>query len=175
MSEPAPIVQRYAGPRRSATDAERRALASTTRLRILRACVDRPMTNRQIAHRLGRNPATVLHHVRTLVATGFLAAGEARRGARGAREVPYLATGKSWHLDTGPAQRDVLLATFLEEVALVGESHLDSTRIGLRLSEAGLAEFNQRLHDLLEEYARRPATPGATRWSVHVGMHPEEV
>lgn len=174
MTEPAPNIERYAGPRRTATDAERRALASTIRLRILRACLDEPMTNRQIAHRLGSNPATVLHHVRTLVATGFLAALPARRGTRGAREVPYLATGKSWYMDVGPMPRDVLLATFLEEVAVVGESRLDSSRIGLRLAEAEWEEFTARLHALLDEYARRPSTPGAPRWSVYVGMHPEQ-
>jgi len=169
-----PVIERYPGPRRTATDAERRALASTTRLRILRACLDEPMTNRQIAQRLASNPATVLHHVRTLVASGFLAALPARRGSRGAREVPYLATGKSWYMDVGAMSRDVLLATFLEEVAVVGESRLNSSRIGLRLSEAEWEEFTARLHGLLDEYAHRPSTPGAPRWSVYVGMHPEE-
>jgi len=174
VSESVPTVERYPGPRRTATDAERRALASTTRLRILRACLDEPMTNRQIAQRLASNPATVLHHVRTLVASGFLAALPARRGSRGAREVPYLATGKSWYMDVGAMSRDVLLATFLEEVAVVGESRLNSSRIGLRLSEAEWEEFTARLHGLLDEYAHRPSTPGAPRWSVYVGMHPEE-
>ncbi len=174
MSESVPTVERYPGPRRTATDAERRALASTTRLRILRACLDEPMTNRQIAQRLASNPATVLHHVRTLVASGFLAALPARRGSRGAREVPYLATGKSWYMDVGAMSRDVLLATFLEEVAVVGESRLNSSRIGLRLSEAEWEEFTARLHGLLDEYAHRPSTPGAPRWSVYVGMHPEQ-
>ena len=45
-------------------------------------------TNREIAERLDRNPATVLHHVRTLVDRGFLAAAARPagdpRGARGA-------------------------------------------------------------------------------------------
>jgi hypothetical protein len=57
------------------------------------------LTNKEIAQRLEANPATVLHHVRTLVDTGFLAAQPARRGTRGSREVPYLATRKSWRLD----------------------------------------------------------------------------
>ncbi|MGI8533103.1 MAG: ArsR/SmtB family transcription factor [Geodermatophilaceae bacterium] len=173
-TEATPIAQRYEGPRRTATDAERKALASTIRLRILRACLDEAMTNRQIAERLASNPATVLHHIRTLVAAGFLVALPARRGTRGAREVPYLATGKSWFMDVGPMSRDVLLATFLEEVAAVGEAHLSSSRIGLRLSEVEWEEFHRRLHGLLDEYAQRPSTPGATRWSVYVGLHPEQ-
>jgi len=167
---------RHNGQRRTATDAEARALASATRLRILRACLDQPLTNKQIAQRVGRNPATVLHHVRTLVATGFLVAAEERRGARGAREVPYLATGKSWLMEIDqPSPRDHLLAAFLEEVAAVGEDHLDSSRLGLRLSDQEYEDFRVRLAEFLNEYARRPLTPGGRRWSLYVGVHPEEV
>jgi predicted ArsR family transcriptional regulator len=167
---------RIVGERRPATDAEARALASAVRLRILRLCLDEGLTNKEIAGRLGRNPATVLHHVRTLVDTGFLAAESARRGTRGAREVPYRATGKSWLMEgagASGAARDAALAAFLEEVAAVGEARLASTRLGLRLGAADLAEFRERLHRLLDEYATRPADPGAERWSLYLGMHPE--
>src|SRR3954447_21929882 len=101
------------------SDADARALASTLRLRILRLCLDEPMTNREIAARLDKNPATVLHHVRTLADRGFLAAEPARRGTRGAREVPYRATGKSWRTPGGPGASRVLVDAFLEEFALV--------------------------------------------------------
>ncbi|MEJ7703661.1 MAG: winged helix-turn-helix domain-containing protein [Geodermatophilaceae bacterium] len=84
MTAPEPqSALRLDGERRTATDAEARALASATRLRILRACLDEPLTNKEIASRIGRNPATALHHVRTLVSTGFLVPAEERRGARG--------------------------------------------------------------------------------------------
>ena len=84
MTEPgAPLVR---GEKRRATDAEYRALASAVRLRILRLCRAEALTNKELAERLGRNPATVLHHVRTLVDTGFLAAEPVRRGTRGSRE-----------------------------------------------------------------------------------------
>jgi DNA-binding transcriptional ArsR family regulator len=170
------VVPRIVGERRRATDAEARALASAVRLRILRLCLDRPLTNKEIAARLGRNPATVLHHVRSLLDTGFLVAEPERRGARGAREVPYRATGKSWLMDIGdrpPPARDPLLAAFLEEVAAVGEQRLDSTRLGLRLSAADRAELGRRLHDLFDEYACRPADPEGEKWSLYLGMHPE--
>jgi hypothetical protein len=170
---PRPLV---AGERRRATDAEARALASAVRLRVLRLCLDEALTNKEIAARLGRNPATVLHHVRTLVDTGFLAAGPERRGLRGAREVPYRATGKSWLMDLGDRSapsRDPLLAAFLEEVAAVGEDRLESSRLGLRLGAGELAEFRRRLHGLLDEYARRPPDPGGQKWSLYLGMHPE--
>jgi predicted ArsR family transcriptional regulator len=175
MTEPEG-VPRIVGERRPATDAEARALASAVRLRILRLCLDEPLTNKDIAARLGRNPATVLHHVRTLVDTGFLVAEEVRRGTRGAREVPYRATGKSWLMDGagGPRPgRDPALAAFLEEVAAAGEDRLESTRLGLRLSGRDRDELGRRLHELLDEYARRPADPDGQKWSVYVGMHPE--
>ncbi|MGY1750834.1 ArsR/SmtB family transcription factor [Modestobacter sp. SYSU DS0511] len=167
---------RISGERRPATDAEARALASAVRLRILRLCLHEPLTNKEIAARLGRNPATVLHHVRTLVDTGFLGAEPVRRGNRGAREVPYRATGKSWLMDgagAAPPGSDVVLAAFLQEVAAVGEEHLESTRLGLQLDPGSAAEFRSRLYGLLDEYARRPADPAGERWSVYLGMHPE--
>ncbi|MEJ7703660.1 MAG: hypothetical protein WKF47_08345 [Geodermatophilaceae bacterium] len=70
--------------------------------------------------------------------------------------------------------RDHMLAAFLEEVAAVGEANLSSSRLGLRLSEEEYEQFRARLWELLDEYARRPMTPGGRRWSVYVGVHPEE-
>ncbi len=172
-SEPVP---RTSGERRPATDAEARALASATRLRILRLCLDEALTNKEIAARLDRNPATVLHHVRTLVDTGFLAAEPVRRGTRGAREVPYRATGKSWLMDVDqrtPPDRDPLLAAFLEEVALVGEARLSSSRLGLRLPTEQVQELRERVFALFDEFARRPVDPTGEKWSLYFGMHPD--
>jgi predicted ArsR family transcriptional regulator len=164
------------GEKQKATDAEFRAIASALRLRILRLCTDESLTNKELAARLGRNPATVLHHVRTLVDTGFLEAMPVRRGTRGSREVPYRATGKSWLMDVDdrpmPA-RDPMLAAFLEEVAEVGQHQLRSSRLALRLPPAELEEFQNRLRDLFSEYMARPAGPDAERWSLYFGMHPE--
>ena len=167
---------RIEGPKRKATDAEARAVASAVRLRILRMCWSEALTNKELAQRLGRNPATVLHHVRTLVDTGFLAAQPVRRGARGSREVPYRATGKRWLMDLDDRPhplRDPMLAAFVEEIAVVGERRLQSSRLALRLSPEHLEEFRQRLFRLLDEYARRAPDPDAEHWSLYVGMHPE--
>jgi DNA-binding transcriptional ArsR family regulator len=92
-----PMIQ---GPvrRRPATAAEAKALAHPLRMRILRLCVDRSLTNKELAEWLGKDPGTVLHHVRTLVVNGFLVPDEVRQGAKGALEKPYRATGKSWTL-----------------------------------------------------------------------------
>jgi DNA-binding transcriptional ArsR family regulator len=162
--------------RRLPSDAERRALASGLRLRILRLTLDQALTNREIAERLGRNPATTLHHVRTLADTGFLAAGPVRRGTRGSREIPYRATGLSWGLDFGDdaaGPSAVMLDTFLEEARVAGLERLRASRLGLRLRPEEFEEFEQRLQDLLDEYAARPPSPGGLPWSVFVALHPD--
>jgi DNA-binding transcriptional ArsR family regulator len=158
--------------RRQATDEEARALASALRLRILRICLDDGRTNQEIARILGRDPASILHHIRTLVRTGFLEPQEERRGTRGAREIPYLATRKSWRLNT-PVKDRAMLDTFLEEVALVPVADLDMSRLGLRLSATDWAEFQARLLELLEEFAGRPDDPAAAAWSLFIAMHPD--
>ena len=158
--------------RRDATDAEAKALASSLRLRILRVCLGEARTNKEIAAVLGRDPATVLHHVRTLVRTGFLEAQPERRGVRGAREVPYLATRKSWSLST-PAGDQAMVTTFLEEVALVAPEDVDTARLGLRLSPPDLEELRDRLRTLLDDFAARPDDPTAPAWSLFVSLHPD--
>lgn len=158
--------------RRQATDEEAKALASSLRLRILRICLSEGHTNKEIAGILGRDPASTLHHIRTLVRTGFLQPQPERRGTRGAREIPYLATKKSWRLST-PAMDRSMLDAFLEEVALVPAAELDTTRMGLRLPAAGMAEFRTRLGGLLDDFASRPEDPSAPAWSVFLIVHPD--
>lgn len=158
--------------RRPATDAEARALASALRLRILRICLGEPRTNKEIAERLGRDPASVLHHIRTLVRTGFLQPQDERRGARGAREIPYLATTKSWQL-SAPAVDRSLLAAFLEELSLVPREEVDTARLGLRLSPEDLERFRTRLRMLLDEFAELPQDPAGSAWSLFLAFHPD--
>lgn len=158
--------------RRRATDAEARALASSLRLRILRMCLDEPMTNAQLAERLDRPPATVLHHVRTLVATGFLEALPAQQGPRGSRPVPYRATRKSWHVDEHRSTRPMIQA-FLDATPAVPDEQMLVSRLGLRLDEAGYAELERRLADVLEDFAARPPTPGGAPWSLFLAVHPD--
>jgi DNA-binding transcriptional ArsR family regulator len=152
-------------------DADARALASSTRLRILRLCLDEPLTNREIAERLGRNPATVLHHVRTLVDRGYLAAEPVRRGARGSREVPYRATGKSWRSPDFPGKWQLMLRTFLEEVAEADPASVRMTRLGVRLSDAEHAELMSRVDGFFAELAERRPTPDGTPYSLLFALH----
>jgi predicted ArsR family transcriptional regulator len=182
MVAPAQPAIEPPGPRRTtrrpATEAEARALASTLRLRILRLCLDDELTNKEIAHRLGRNPGSVLHHVRRLVDTGFLAALPERPGSRGSREIPYRATRKSWEL-TEPEERppglpsssQVMLQTFLEELAEAGGEMRAASRLALTLTAEHLDEFTERIGGILDEFAARPADPGGIRWSVFFALH----
>ncbi len=164
--------------RRPATEREARALASSLRLRILRLCLDRSLTNKEIAARLDLNPATTLHHVRTLVATGFLAAGPERRGARGAREVPYMATGKSWTLDVRESGveggNEAMVGAFLDEVRLADQADAHLSRLGLRLDKKDIEELRERVSDLLNEYASRTLDPEGEPYSIFVALYPDK-
>ncbi len=163
--------------RRTADEAEAKAMASPLRLRILRATLHEPRTNKEIAEAVGLNPASVLHHVRTLVETGFLIEQPVRRGPRGSRERPYLASGKTFYLDMGDAVwsggQDLLLQTFLEEVQGLQPGQLDSSRLGFRLRAEDRERVVDRFQDLLREIAAMPSDPEGEPWSLYLGLHPE--
>lgn len=166
--------------RRPASHAEATALASAVRLRIIRLTANRALTNKEIAQRLNKDPATTLYHVRKLVETGFLVAQQPRAGARGAKEIPYAGTRLSWrlswHREGGPERRDsiaeAMLAAYLEEVADVGVGETDQARLVVRLDEAGLAELTRRIGDLLHEFADRPPAPDGRDIGIYVSWYP---
>ena len=166
--------------RRPATPDEARALANPLRLRILRLCLDRAMTNEELARRLGRDAGSVLHHVRMLVDTGFLAPEGERRGARGAIERPYRATGKSWTLDVGDESEVgagsgalALIDAFRAEVAEVGadrEALVNVARLGVRLGPGARAAFSARIDELVEDL-RAADDPEGVAYGLFVGLH----
>jgi DNA-binding transcriptional ArsR family regulator len=159
--------------RRPATAEEAQALANPLRLRILRLCLDEALTNKEIARRLGRDAGSTLHHVRMLVRTGFLAPEAERRGARGAVERPYRATGKSWTLDVGemPAGTLAILDAFREEMAAVSASDVFTlSRLGVRLTPAVREEFEKRLAILVEEM-HAADDPAGEPYGLLVGLH----
>lgn len=140
-----------------------RALAHPLRLRILRLCLDQSLTNKELADRIGQDPGTVLHHVRTLVRNGFLAPDPPRRGARGSVERPYHSTGKSWQIRIRPTTAHSLsvLDAVREEIREGGEaSVVTSVRLGVRLSEPDLADLRQRLSAIGDEFAGRDDPAG---------------
>ncbi|MDO8105597.1 helix-turn-helix domain-containing protein [Isoptericola sp. b441] len=157
--------------REAEAEADGRVLNSVLRLRILRLCLDEPLTNKQVAARLGKDPATVYHHVRRLADRGFLAAQPERTGARGAREVPYLATKKSWRTPLPDGGSRLLVETFLAELAEADPQTVSTTRLGLRLSPQARDELLTRLHAVFQEYADRPPDPDGTPWSVFLAVH----
>ncbi|HEX3588530.1 MAG TPA: helix-turn-helix domain-containing protein [Pseudonocardiaceae bacterium] len=174
------MADQQSSGRRPASRAEAATLASPVRLRIIRLTAKRALTNKEIAQRLGKDPATTLYHVRKLVQHGFLVAQPARTGARGAKEIPYLGTGLSWRLAWrragGPDYREeiaqAILAAYLEEVADVGVGDLDQARLITQLDDEGLAEFARRMGALLNEFADRPPKPGSRDVGVYVSWYP---
>lgn len=162
--------------RRPSTEAEAAALASGIRLRIIRLTSFEAMTNKELARRLGRDPATTLHHVRRLVDTGFLTPQEPRRGARGAKEIPYRSTGLSWQLENDEALAapvgQAMLEAYLAEMGETEPAEADASRLVFQVPPAEVAEFKNRLAELLDEFAARPAAPGAERTAVYVSIYP---
>lgn len=152
-------------------EADARALASVLRVRILRLCLDEALTNKEIATRLGKDPASTYHHVRMLAERGFLEVQPERRGTRGAREVPYLATGKSWRAPMGPSGSQVLVEAFLEELGEADPESVVTTRLGVRVDEAGYAELMRRTSELFQGLAELPRDPDGTPYSLFFALH----
>jgi len=148
------------GERRRADLKEARALAHPLRLRILRRCLEREQTNAELASALGERPATVLHHVRTLLAAGFLTEQTPRAGPRGSTEKPYRATGKSWQLhgtlsdDPDGAIVRATLQAVAEEVTEAGPGAVvEGARLALRLTPTQLDALVAHLQGL---FANQP-------------------
>lgn len=149
-----------------------RALSSPLRMRILRLCRFDARTNKELSDLLEVNPGTMLHHVRTLVETGFLQAQPERTGAQGAREVPYLATGRSWHAPMDD-QVPVLMETVRQQVTLADPDTVQLGWLGLRLNAAHKAELDRRVHELLAEYKDREPDADGESYSLVVITHPD--
>jgi predicted ArsR family transcriptional regulator len=149
-----------------------RALSSPLRLRVLRLCAFDARTNKELAELLGVNPGTMLHHVRTLVEAGMLRAEEARTGTRGAREVPYRATGLSWHTPF-PSQSVVLIETMRQQLEGVDPEEVQVTWLGLRLNAAHRDELDRRIHELVTEFKERGPDADGDAASLVIVTHPD--
>lgn len=153
--------------------AKGRALSSPLRLRVLRLCAFESRTNKELAELLDVNPGTMLHHVRTLVSTGFLAPEPERSGAQGAREVPYRATGLSWRTAM-PEGSPVLVETFLQQIEGIAPGDLDVTWLGLKLNADHRAELQERLYALVNEFKERGVDPDGETYSLFTVLHPDD-
>jgi hypothetical protein len=143
--------------RRPATAAEAKALAHPLRMRILRLCLDRSLTNKQLAEWLGK---------------------EVRQGEKGALEKPYRATGKSWtlSLEESPIPQDAdaqaMLEAFQAELAEAGPgASAGFNRLALTLSRASREELESRVLAILDEYVTRPPDPDGEPYGLLFAMH----
>ena len=180
MSEEPTGASGLRGPvvRRPATEAEAKALAHPLRMRILRLCLDQALTNKQLAEWLDKDPGTVLHHVRTLVKTGFLIPDEVRQGAKGALEKPYRATGRSWNLslEESPVPDAVdaqaMLEAFQAELAEAGPGAAAGfNRLALTLSASSREELESRVLAILDEFVTRGPDPDGEPFGLLFAMH----
>jgi DNA-binding transcriptional ArsR family regulator len=179
--DPGPDLSAVDRRRRRATILQARAASHPLRLRILRLCGQQPMTNKQLADRLDRQPGTILYHVRLLVEAGLLEPAPVRTGASGALEKPYRSTGRSWWLsaygdtDDGEPYDDrteelslAPIEAFQAELREAGPGSVRSfARFMLHLSEEEVRELDRRLLVVLDEYIQtdhqrldRPAIGG---------------
>lgn len=149
-----------------------RALGSPLRLRVLRLCRFDARTNKELAALLDVNPGTMLHHVRTLVDTGFLEAQPERVGAQGAREIPYLATGRSWASRMDDAV-PVMLETVRQQAVLADPERVWFAWLGLRLSDEHRDELLARVNAVFQDYKDLPPDPGAESYSFVALFHPD--
>jgi len=139
-----------------------KAVASPLRLRILRLCNNREWTNKELAVRLERDPATILHHVRLLVAAGLIEPVAVRQGRSGAYEKPYRATGLSWQLSFEKAAEDeeqegelAMLSAFRQELAEAGNDAVtELCMFNLHLDEEALESFSERFRALIEDFRK---------------------
>ena len=96
----------------------------------------------------------MLYHVRTLVKSGFMVAEAERRGRRGAREIPYRSTRKSWGLSLPPdiAGNVAVIDAVRAEIVDAGpDAILQLVRLGIRLRPERLEEMDRRLGELITE------------------------
>ncbi|MFF1382579.1 ArsR/SmtB family transcription factor [Arthrobacter sp. NPDC058288] len=150
--------------------AKGRALSSPLRLRILRMCLHQSRTNKEIAELLDLNPASSLHHVRTLVRTGFLVPGERRKGKRGAVEVPYTASRTSWHTPVDNVA-PILIETFLQETRDLPSEDIEVWRLGVKFNAEHREEMLAKLRAVMEEYVRLPADDDGEATSLMIAHH----
>lgn len=160
--------------RRDAAEVWASALASGVRLRIMRLARTRAMTNKELAERLGRDPATTLHHVRKLVEAGLLEAQAPRRGNRGAREIPYRSSGLPWArgpLGEGPIA-EAMLHAFLSEAGALDMEDVRQTRFVLDLTPRRREEYERRLEALFDEFDHDAVEADTERTAVYIAAYP---
>ena len=132
------------------------------------------MTNKELAGRLGIDPASAHYHVRRLVDAGLLDALPPRARAAGGLEIPYRSRGRSWALDLDDDERptSAILEAFLAELGEVGAHRVKHAIRGRAVvTPARRAELVRRLREVLDEFS--DDDPGGKPWSVFIALHPD--
>jgi len=162
--------------RRPPTGAEAKALANVVRQQILRLTATEELSNRQLADRLGVDPATALYHLRILVDAGLVEQLPARKGTRGAREKPYRSTRQSWWLESPlagatPEQQYGPVALALADAAEAGPAAVSTfATFVLHLTEAELDELDARLVEVIDSYVATDRERADAGHAVHRGF-----
>lgn len=143
-----------------------KAFTDPLRNRVLHILSDREATNQQLATMLGESQAKVLHHVRFLLDTGLIKLVEQRvRG--GNVEKYYRATARLYGFRPDPGETAPLAGGIFESLTqeLVASANLwpdvmpswEGRRS--KIASDRLAEFDERLRELIAEYWGAPEQP----------------
>ena len=118
-----------------------------------------PSTVSELGRALDTNPGTVLHHVRALLAGGFIEAGPARAGRRGSTEMPYKTTDKARTLsfraqaDEGQSVGAAIMRAAVDGYYSAASEHrFGESVFTLHLSPERLDHFRARLHAVAVEF-----------------------
>jgi DNA-binding transcriptional ArsR family regulator len=142
---------------------EIKAFSDPLRVRIIHVLLDRQATNQQIADELGEPPAKVFHHVRSLVDAGLIRLVETRISGKNVEKF-YRAVARAFILRPDSALLpETRIATLNAELDRIRHGVLASAAAGeddgprilqriSRLSPDRLAEFQEKLENLIREY-----------------------
>ena len=169
-----------------------KAMAEPLRMRLVMLLDHGDLTVKEMAAKLGVPPTRLYYHVRILEQHGLLRVASTRM-VSGIEERRYASTAKTINVSdellSSPAIADVLKAMFdLARVELVlalaqggpppGDPTgtvpmLMSTRAFLAPEE--IAEFNERMIELIGEYTAKPPRPGTTEYHATFTIYSADV
>lgn len=143
-----------------------KALSDPLRTRIIRILAEHEATNQQLADAVNEPQAKVLHHVRALLDAELIRLVD-QRIKGGNVEKYYRATARLYGFRPGPEETAPLAGAVFESVTqeIVASTTLwpdvppswEGRRA--RLDSERLAEFNERLRELIAEYWGEPEAP----------------